>query len=83
MRSFSINRRVVVQRTAEGLVVNAPGRVVRLRRGDDGAWVELDQRLADESLHPFPASDTRGKHVLAFPEDCDPAAPAPRVVRAP
>jgi len=73
MRAFRLGSRVVVRRTAEGHVVNAAGRVARLRRCDDGAWIALDRRLPDEAPHPFPAGDQRGTHVLAFPDDCEPA----------
>ena len=73
----------MVRLTADGHEINATGRVERPRRCDDGAWVALDARQADYAVHPFPASDPRGVHVLAFPEDCDPVAPALRVVRAP
>lgn len=45
------------------------GTVKRLRRADNGAWVELDTRLDDE-LHSFAADDEagRGRHVLTYPE---------------
>jgi hypothetical protein len=71
----------MVRQTAEGHVINAVGHVERLRMGDGGAWIALDQRQGDSAVHPFPADDRRGTHVLAFPEDCDPEAPALRVVR--
>ena len=47
------------------------GTVVRLRRCDCGAWVELDER-ADQCVHPFPPDDNRGRHVLTFPVWCAP-----------
>lgn len=49
----------------------APGTVVRLRRSDDQAWVELDERSAVPGAHPFPESDRRrGRHVLVEPSGC-------------
>jgi len=81
MRKFKRGDRVVVRQTAEGNVINAPGRVERMRMGDDGAWIALDQRQGDPAVHPFPADDRRGTHVLAFPDDCD--AEALHVVRSP
>ena len=81
MRTFKRGDRVMVRRTAEGHEINAAGRVERPRMGDDGAWIALDKRRDDPAVHPFPASDRRGTHVLAFPEGCDPehlhAVPAP------
>lgn len=46
------------------------GTVVRMRRGDEGAWIALDERGPD-AIHPFPADDHRACHVLAYPEDCE------------
>jgi hypothetical protein len=53
------------------LMPPAAGTVVRVRRGDDGAWVALDVRR-EEAMHPFPADDERGSHVLVYPEGCKP-----------
>lgn len=52
------------------LVPPAAGTVVRLRYGDEGAWVALDVRR-DEPVHPFPEDDNRGRHVLVYPEGCE------------
>lgn len=67
---FRNSQRVVVIRDAEGNSLSAPGRVCRLRRCDDGAWVALDKRHPD-ACHPFAEGDGRGTHVLAYPEDCE------------
>lgn len=52
------------------LPVAAVGAVVRMRRGDDGAWIRLDRRQ-QEQFHPFGVGDERENHVLAYPENCD------------
>jgi hypothetical protein len=48
------------------------GTVVRLRRADDGAWVNLDTDPPD-ARRAFPANDSRARHVLLFPDECNPA----------
>jgi len=77
MKRFALGQRVVVSAVmpsphADAIAIaRAAGTVVRLLMRDDSAWSALDARLADE-LHPFPADeDERGKHVLAWPEDCE------------
>jgi len=65
---------IVAERGASGMVpvFGLMGTVKRLRRADDGAWVELDDRSKIADVHPFPEDDaTRGKHVLTYPEWCD------------
>ena len=47
-----------------------PGRVTRLLTRDDSAWIELDERHSKD-VHPFAPDDSRGTHVLAFPEQCE------------
>jgi hypothetical protein len=56
------------------VVLNAFGTVRRVRR-DGGAWVALDQRSRVKAVHPWPPSDDRNSHVLAYPEHCE-APPA-------
>ena len=47
----------------------------RVRRCDDGAWYEVQgeitalEREFAGSVLPFPATDSRGKYVLLYPED--------------
>lgn len=67
MRCFQNDQRVFVKHDADGNQIKAVGTVVRLRRADDGAWINLDQR---HPRCPFPADDPRSNHVIAFPEDC-------------
>lgn len=46
------------------------GTVARRRKGDDGAWVDMDDPLPGE-LANFPAGDSRHKHVLLYPDQCE------------
>jgi hypothetical protein len=46
------------------------GKVVRLRRADEGAWVRMDDDLPVE-LRRF--SDDRKNDLLLFPEECEAA----------
>lgn len=71
IRSFHDGQRVKVLRNEKGIAVGAVGTVKRLRRNDNGAWVELDRRHKNEAVHPFPKGDDRARHVLAYPEDCE------------
>jgi hypothetical protein len=45
------------------------GRVARLRRADNGAWVEMDEPLPID-LRRFPEGDSRTKHILLYPDEC-------------
>jgi hypothetical protein len=71
LKRFDNNQRVFVRADEYGNAINAHGTVCRLRRADYGAWINLDERHATD-VHPFPADDDRGKHILAYPEDCRP-----------
>lgn len=73
---FERGQRVRVLRAStppygEPVALDALGTVARCRMGDPGAWVALDERSAVPGVHPFPADDSRGRHVLAYPEDCE------------
>lgn len=70
MMSFATGQRVMVLRDDHGIALNAPGTVSRVR-GDGGAWIALDRRSLVTKVHPFPADDHRGTHVLAYPCDCE------------
>lgn len=65
---FVEGQRVVVQQ-ADGIIINAVGKVHRLR-SDGAAWVELDKRSV-AGVHRFAAHDPRGKLVFALPENCE------------
>lgn len=70
MRRFSTAQRVFVVQDGAGHPIGLAGTVRRLRRGDDGAWVELDER---HERCPFPADDERrSRHLVVYPEDCRP-----------
>lgn len=77
MRKFEkLGQRVHVRRVRsrlDGAMVDVEmaGEVVRLRKLDDGAIVELDVRVLTPGVHAFPRGDTRECHVVAQPEDCD------------
>lgn len=71
---FTLGQRVFVQLEAQhGRVVCDRGRVIRLRRADNFAWVVLDRRSSNPDVHPFPLDDPQGRacHVIAHPDDCD------------
>jgi hypothetical protein len=60
--TFSNGQRVKV---TEGDDAGKTGTVVRVRRGDDGAWIRLDT----EPAHPnFLAQDERHNDVMLYPE---------------
>ena len=74
MIRFRVGQRVLVRQCASGHVLGGiPGTVYRPRRADDAAWIDLDERAAVLGAHPFPEDDPfgRGRHVLAWPEDCE------------
>jgi len=73
VKLFERGQRVRVLRDHEDRPVNLVGRVERLRRSDDCAWIELDERCVDAAVHPFPDThgDPKGRWVLAFPGDCE------------
>ena len=60
----------VIVKTANSITINAVGTVKRMRT-DGAAWIALDKRSV-EGAHHFPADDSRGNHVMAEPEDCEP-----------
>lgn len=74
MRTFMTGQRVVVdQPEAYKALRGKVGTVKRCRRGDDGAWVRMDDPIPDE-MRLFPADDEhgRGNDVLLYPEECMP-----------
>lgn len=81
MISFATGQRVVVLRDDNGISLNATGTVHRIR-SDGGAWIALDRRSRVTKVHPFPADDDRGSHVLAYPDDCEPTTKNHRERRA-
>ena len=67
---FDNGQRVWVRRDHRGERIEIWGTVCRLRRADEGAWINLDER---HDACPFPADEPRGKHIMAYPEDCSSA----------
>lgn len=45
------------------------GIVVRLRRADDAAWVQMDRDLPS-NLASFPSDDSRARHIMLWPDEC-------------
>lgn len=75
MDKFQKAQRVMVRRTEDGILLAPPepGTVRRIKISHDTAFIELDVRVDRTGVHPFPASDpTRGRFVVAYPDDCDP-----------
>jgi hypothetical protein len=68
IKRFTKDMRVRVIENADGIQLGMQGTVARVRMQDDGAWVALDQRSAQEGVHPFPEDDDRGTHTLCYPE---------------
>lgn len=76
MKRFHTGQRVVVRAAVAAVgdgagnrieTASLLGTVVRVRRGDNGAWVRLDER-GPEELHAFPVDDSRALHVLTYPD---------------
>lgn len=65
-------KRVRSRVTGEMIEVDLSGHVVKLRRIDRGAYVELDVRAMRPGVHAFPVGDSRERQVLVQPEDCEP-----------
>ena len=71
MKRFSDNDYVEV--TVEGDLKGRKGVVVRLRMNDNGAWVDMDDPLPID-LTSFPQEDSRHRHILLYPTECQLAA---------
>jgi hypothetical protein len=78
MKRFKLGQRVTVHRAcrrahdSEGVPLGMAGRVIRLLRRDDSAWIELDQ-IAPAEVRAFPVGDEHGRdrNVLAWPDWCE------------
>ncbi len=77
MEIFSNNQRVIVTDSDNPLIGEA-GKVVRLRRSDRAAWVNMD-RDVPEGLRSFPSTDPDGRanHVILYPWECEEANEIP------
>jgi hypothetical protein len=74
MDKFQDGQRVMVRKTEDEIILAPPepGTVRRIKISGATAHIELDVRVAREGVHRFPATDSRARYVLAYPEDCDP-----------
>lgn len=68
MKKFSNNSLITVV-AKDHPCFSKTGVVRRLRRCDNGAWVEMHENLP-EDLCSFPQEDPRRNHILLYPEDC-------------
>lgn len=75
MMHFRLHQRVRIWRGDHADLIGRAGTVVRLRRGDDGAWVRLDEHL--DAPKPFPDDDPdgRGNDLILYPDECEPLRP--------
>ena len=72
MRQFTNNQRVIVdQPECLDELRGRTGTVVRLRRCDGAAWVDMDDDIPD-GARSFPHDDDRRNHVLLYPQECMP-----------
>lgn len=84
LNRFALHQRVLVVGTTPECTIDRgwdasplfgrTGTVVRLRHGDDAAWVNMDDDLPS-GVAPFPPDDPRGRgrHVMLYPEECEQA----------
>ncbi len=73
MKQFNDRQRIMVVRPEILTQLrNKTGTVVRLRRCDGAAWVDMEEDLPD-GLRVFPCNDDRRNHVLLYPHECIPA----------
>ncbi|WP_293715796.1 hypothetical protein, partial [Thiolapillus sp.] len=72
MRKFIDRQRVVIVHPErwDGLR-GRTGTVLRLCRGDDAAWIEIDDEIPD-GVRVFPHDDDRLNHMLFYPQECSP-----------
>lgn len=73
MDKFRDGQRVTVT-SKEHKLVGRSGTVSRLRRGDDGAWVNMDDDLPAD-VKSFPSADPRARNVVLYPDECEPRNP--------
>jgi len=73
MKMFRNGQRIRITTTAKTNNVNMAGKtgtVVRLRYGDNGAWVEFDEKIPD-AVASFSDNDPRRNHMLFYPDECE------------
>ncbi len=71
MKRFKDKQRVIVKNPTHPMV-GETGTVCRLRRCDEGAWVNMDRDLPGD-LRSFPENDSSGRknHTILYPSDCE------------
>lgn len=72
MKNFRNGQRVQV---VNGPLSGMKGTVVRIRKGDNGAWFKCDIRPMDSKIagmFPFPIGDDRSNHTIIYPGECLP-----------
>lgn len=69
MKSFRNHNRIRV--TGPGPIKGKTGTVVRLRHGDNGAWVKMDEDLPGELISFPDPHDDRHRHVMLYPDECE------------
>lgn len=73
LTKFTLGQAVrVVSPDAENAgLLDRAGRVVRLRRADNAAWVEMDEPIPASVHAPFRGeTDGRERHVMLWPNEC-------------
>lgn len=70
MKRFENGQRVIVS-NPEHPCFGKAGSVVRLRRMDESAFVNMDDPLPGD-LASFPEGDSRRNHILMYPDECSP-----------
>lgn len=75
MSGFENGQRVIVTAQHHPLKGKA-GAVVRLRRSDEAAWINMDDPI-DSRFAEFPRGDARRNHQMFYPEECEPEPPKP------
>lgn len=70
IRRFVDGQRVTVVVSEDERMHGRIGVVVRRRAGDNGAWLNMHDDLPS-GVAVFPEGDTRFRHFLAYPEDCE------------
>lgn len=68
MKRFKTGQRVTI---IDGYpeLIGKLGTVQRLRMGDDGAWIKMDDELP-KCYRSFPTTDERSRNIMLYPDDC-------------
>jgi hypothetical protein len=69
MTMFRNSQRVIVVEPSSPLF-GKTGIVVRLRYGDHGAWVRMDENIP-EAIARFSVGDDRRNDIILYPDQCN------------